>query len=1497
MSFDKNTRSRLARFVANARGTIADEFTEQFQSLYGISAQGEIAPLERLVHLDDAGMATAALLRDRIDYLIKTHPDDQDGTKAAVARLAREQAFTILNRLAAIRMAEKRDLIVESVGKGYQSKGFKVYETVAGSALGEAFHRYRRYLFCLFDELAIDLGSLFDSRSPHALLFPRESALMALLDLLNAADLEPLWEEDETIGWIYQYYNDPAERKKMRDESAAPRNSRELAVRNQFFTPRYVVEFLSDNTLGRIWYEMTKGQTRLASQCRYLVRRPAEVFLRCLKESYRSIYGTDVEIPKDLAKHDAFAALYEGRLGPAADGKPGFFALAGRALSSETFEANIGESWDQHGNECIDELRKAILSGTDHPKKDDLVWVWAVVAQYLEDSQIGSPYAKEVTAKLETYFRSLLKQQLDIESLSQEDLLKKTAIIPHRQIKDPREIRLLDPACGSMHFGLYAFDLFEVIYEEAWDLAETHSELRSLISEFSSREEFHRQIPRLIIENNIHGIDIDPRAVQIAGLSLWLRAQKAWQNQTVKAEERPRVRRSNIVCAEPMPGSPEMLEEFTSSLQPALLGELVKTVFDKMQLAGDAGSLLKIEEEIRTAIEESRKAWEKLQTTTRELFSTEEINLGSRAPELSGIDNAIKSSIHHPQSTLSKDFWDTAEERIYVALQNYAESASSQGYQRRLFADDAARGFAFIDLCRKRYDAVVMNPPFGDSSREAKAYLIKNYPITKSELYAAFVERGLAVLGSGALGAITSRSGFFQTSFHKWRTQILLPIAPPFVTADLGGGVLDGAMVETAAYCLWKGKEQDSLFVRLGRDQNKGDALLSTVTGLVEGKRSDNAFQVNPLCFKDIPGSPFTYWVTEGIRKMFRELPPYESKERTVKQGLATADDFRFVRAFWEINPASIAIIKSEPDQTKYWFPYPKGGEFSPFYADIPLVVDWKESGLQYWHNLSSTGGVRSNIWMLNESARQYFFQPGLTYPRRLHRLAVMPMPTCSIISVRGSGIYGSRDDLFRIAGLFSSAPFDFLVKCMLGRFGHPQFDNGTLCKTPVPIGFPGMAEQLEAPTSRAISMKRRLDCFNELSHIFCLPASGSNPDIGLTEALANWVREGEETDLAISQIQLSIDDIAFRLYGFSQEDRQAVTDSTQFAESSEIENREQDEDFEEGTSKDTVSLVGSVVSYWLGCPFGRWDICYATGERQPPDLLDPFDPLPVCPPGMLQNSKGLPAGPNDVPGDYPLRISWSGILVDDENHPEDIVARVEDALKVIWKDRWEAIEQEACKLLGVKTLREYFAKPTKFFADHFKRYSKSRRLAPIYWPLSTKSGNYTLWIYYHRLSDQTLHTCLADFLDPKIRKIQSELDAALAGSNSKAAELREFLDELKDLHDEIERIIKLPWKPNLNDGVLITASPLWKLFRLPKWQKDLKACWGKLSKGDFDWAHLAYSIRPREVEKACEKDRSIAIAHGLEHLCKIEPPKPKKKSAKSKAKKEEEEPELIEED
>jgi len=324
-------------------------------------------------------------------------------------------------------------------------------------------------------------------------------------------------------------------------------------------------------------------------------------------------------------------------------------------------------------------------------------------------------------------------------------------------------------------------------------------------------------------------------------------------------------------------------------------------------------------------------------------------------------------------------------------------------------------------------------------------------------------------------------------------------------------------------------------------------------------------------------------------------------------------------------------------------------------------------------------------------------------------------------------------------------------------------------------------------------------------------------------------------------------------------------------------------------------------LSYLLGSVFGRWDIRYATNERPAPELPDPFAPLPICSPGMLQGEDGLP--PSSEVGrrqrteaPHTLDVAWDAILVDDPEQLFDIERRVHAAGSVLWADQNEAMEHEIRELLSVPTLREWFRRPSGFFADHLKRYSKSRRQAPIYWPLSTASGRYTLWLYYHRLTPDTLYKCLQQFVLPKLTDVEKEIAhlRTVLAANEGGAKERNRLEELEGLRRELielrtELEVWAPkWKPNLNDGVLINAAPLWKLFRLPKWQKDLKACWQELEKGDYDWSHLAYSLWSDRVREKCKADRSLAIAHGLEEICEVKAPVKKVKKTKKTATKDE---------
>ncbi|MEQ1869727.1 MAG: BREX-1 system adenine-specific DNA-methyltransferase PglX [Vicinamibacterales bacterium] len=1357
MPFDVPTRNRLATLVGDVRTLLTAEFLEQCQRVFGISPTGNVTELDRLGHLDDAERVTATLLRERVTYLVRTHPDQKEATTGAVTQLVREQAFTVLNRLAALRMAEKRGLAAESVGKGYQSKGFKVFETVARTGLGDAYHRYRQYLLCLFDELALDLGVLFDRRSPQGMLFPREPALLQCLNLLNAADVDALWAEDETIGWVYQYYNDPAERKRMR-EAPAPRNSRELAVRNQFFTPRYIVEFLTDNTLGRIWYEMTQGQTRLRDECGFLVRRPTEVFL-----------------------------------------------------------------------------------------------------------EPGVPFP----------------EALPLDNLSQKQLLQQPVYVPHRPLKDPREIRMLDPACGSMHFGLYAFDLFEVIYDEAWENANGGDKSRlspalfdpfvSFAAAYADKAAFSADVPRLIIEHNLHGVDIDPRSAQIAGLSLWLRAQRTWQKQGLRPQARPRISRSNVVCAEPMPGDAAALDEFievqlAAAPERKLLGQLVRRVFDAMKLAGEAGSLLKIEEEVVGAVGEAKQRWlaaPKLEQGR--LFSQDNVGPVQQplALDISGITDEA--------------FWVNAEERIYDALQDYAERTEhGGGYGRRLFADDAARGFAFVDLCRKRYDVVLMNPPFGDATPNTLDLVRRAYPEYAENLFVAFHSRASQLLvEAGLVGAISSRTFVTYRDFERFRAK-LLGASPLSVFADLGWEVLDGAQVETAAYVTSKGTPPSDVFgpffrlLAVALDQ-KGDELLRSC----QLKSLERTYFARRRSLECLPGSPLCYWSSDNFVGAVAKAPALYPTRAYV--GLGASPHAFFFRAWWEVCNKGIG---------DRWKRICRGGDFSPFYRSNALVIDWhRDGGSVKEYILRKYPYLNGNFgWKIQDEDK--YGLPGLTWGKRNERFNVQAMPAGHIFTDEGQGIVPveQRESAF-LLGYLNSALVAYFLSLTSGLQKHYVYIR------PVPVLplSPDSVRKIEAATTDILKIKQEWDSTSELSPLFRSPTPaplGHRASLkdAFTTANAAWLSDAETIKLSRERIDTAIfadtslgsDDVS--------EIRSLVAGFPKDAPNIEGFTPSDDGVF-------TQSLAATV-GYLVGAAFGRWDIRLVTGEKTAPALPDPFATLPLCPPGQLQNEHGVPLEKEDVGRlkeegrwSYPIEIAWDGILADDPGHTLDLETHVHRMLQLIWREHWEAIEREAREILDVPTLRHYFRRPAGFFADHLERYSKSRRQAPIYWPLSSAKGGYTLWVYYHRLTDQTLHTAVADFIDPKIRDTErAAADARACDRRQEADDLADLVSELRDFRAEVERVIGLPWKPNLNDGVLISASPLWKLFRFKKWQKDLKACWDSLEEGDYDWAHLALAIWPDRVKRACETDRSIAIAHGLEELCKV--PTPSKPASKRRRRK-----------
>ena len=231
------------------------------------------------------------------------------------------------------------------------------------------------------------------------------------------------------------------------------------------------------------------------------------------------------------------------------------------------------------------------------------------------------------------------------------------------------------------------------------------------------------------------------------------------------------------------------------------------------------------------------------------------------------------------------------------------------------------------------------------------------------------------------------------------------------------------------------------------------------------------------------------------------------------------------------------------------------------------------------------------------------------------------------------------------------------------------------------------------------------------------------------------------------------------------------------------------------------------------------------------------------------------------MPRDYPISIDWDGILVDDPHHQRDIVRRVREVLELIWKDRAEAIEKETCEILGVKELPDYFRKPGKggFWEDHISRYSKSRRKAPIYWLLQSSKKNYGLWLYYHRLDKDLLLKALLNYVEPKNRLEESRLESlrsqktAAGGSGKGAKNLdkeiekqEDFLSELRDFKDKLQRVANLHLEPDLNDGVVLNIAPLWELV---PW-KQAKNYWEELLEGKYEWSSIGKQLREKRLVK-----------------------------------------------
>jgi len=564
----------------------------------------------------------------------------------------------------------------------------------------------------------------------------------------------------------------------------------------------------------------------------------------------------------------------------------------------------------------------------------------------------------------------------------------------------------------------------------------------------------------------------------------------------------------------------------------------------------------------------------------------------------------------------------------------------------------------------------------------------------------------------------------------------------------------------------------------------------------------------------------------------------------------------------------------------KRWVPFEKGGSVSRFYRDWELVIDWGYDGEVVKREVANYRGSRGwgYDWSADLKGHSFYFRPGLTWPRRADALSFRVLPAGCIFADKGPAIFvdGDKPDyLLALCALLNSQVFKLLVSLQLGRVALAQsYEVGLIQQTPMAIGGDSDVARLQEIALVCFVQGRSLDQIVETSHVFSSPALlqvGSNT---LIERCVAHQNHTSGVKGVLSAHQNALDAIAFRTYGIKKEDRVAIESLTEGEKKTSDDEPETDaddnnEELEETTSAEPSGLVADLLSYCLGVIFGRWDARIGKDPSLGATLGGTFDQLPVCTPSMLTEDAALvgkdgplpyrperlSAAPEHVPADYPLPVQWLGIVVDDEGHPNDLVARVRSVLAYLFgPEQAPAIEAEAIALLQeggvkVKSLGDYYA--TRFFGMHIKRYSKSRRKAPIYWQLASRRKSYSLWLYYHRLHPGTLYQALQEYVEPKIeleRKRLLELeDQQRAATDSRAArnlagqvdKKATLVEELIQFGNDLKEAADRGFAPDLNDGVILNIAPLHKLVSWP----DAATAWKELQAGKYPWSTIGQRL------------------------------------------------------
>jgi len=921
----------------------------------------------------------------------------------------------------------------------------------------------------------------------------------------------------------------------------------------------------------------------------------------------------------------------------------------------------------------VDDKVKAgkVVESSEIPAKTQLFTPnWIV--QYLVQNSVGRLWLManptSTLASQWPYYIQPAEQTPEVQA--QMDALIQTRMDEDGGSLNPESITVLDPACGSGHILVVAYDVLKAIYLE--------------------RGYQPRAIPRLILEKNLYGLDIDDRAAQMAGFALLMKARA---DDRRLFNEPPKL---NVLALQESKGldAAELAQAINAGSAERVEVAQLRWLIDTFEHAKTFGSLIQIGNQPSSNL--------------RNLLSI--------------VQQALQAGDLYAQAA-AQDVLPLVQQALVLGMQ---------------------------------FDAVVANPPYMGQGMNPllKNYAITNFPDSKSDLFAIFIERNIEFARSGGLLAmITMQSWMFLSSYAALRSKLfdqesLLQMfhTGPGLFPDLGVN----NVLTTNFIFLKKNSTPEfrTKFIKADETANCEDKVQ-----LLKDTAAHKSISISDL--KVIPDFPLTYWLGPSALSNFKKLkligdvcPP--------KQGLATGENAKFVRLWHEVdfNDACLNASNASFAQQshKKWFPYNKGGNYRKWYGNNDCLVDWENDGERIRDFKDGSGKIRSATRNTN-----FYFREGIVYSLfGFKNFGVRHKSTGFVFDVSGSSIFPDEDVEIVLAFLCSNVSFYYLSALA----PTVNFQGGDLARLPLP----NLVKSDKSEVAKLVKLNIQY-CKNdwdssETSWDFQRYAFLEFSDRNLENSSSNHLRHWDSQRNSLRKNEEDINRIFIKSYAVEGEVDPFVNDRDLSIKKPEL-----------------IQIVEAFISYAIGCMMGR----YSLDE-----------------PGLIYAHAGNVGFDANRYATFPADADGIVPLTDELWYTDDAASRVREFLLAVWgADTLEENMAWLAESLGKKstggasetpdeTIRRYLA--DKFFKDHLQTYKKR----PIYWLFSSgKQDAFQALVYLHRYNEGTLARLRAEYVVPLTGKLQARIamlqkDAEAASSTAARNKLSKEIEKLKKKHVEL---------------------------------------------------------------------------------------------------------------